>query len=690
MTKRGLPKCIERFLAEGAGEGSRNEGAFKLAAQCRDARLGRGEAEGLVLQFAKSCHPPLGEREAMQALASAYRSAPREPPIEKAARVDSDEPLAWDAEIGPKAGRRGEGEPDYVADVPPPSGDAVADLRGWLSALFRADDRVNYVVSSFKDEDGRHKPRGVGVTRTRDDIEHELARYEKKGHAGEELLRMVLGDWDPEAGVWARINPMDGEGAGNANVTRLDHVLVEGDEQEIGRQIAVIRSLRLPCSAVVHSGGKSVHAVVRIEAGTDKALYKERVDALFQKLEAAGFKPDVKCRNSSRLSRMPGPTRAGKPQYMISGPCGAEGWDAWLAEQQESEFQADVRTFEDLMLKPDEDSLVGERFLCRQGVWLIVAQSGVGKSVFAVQAAVSFAVGRHVFGLSAKRPMRNLMIQAENNAGDMHEVAAGICEGLGITDAERRMLKDHFRAVHCSRYTGGEFAKFVAHLCRIHKPDIVWVDPLLSYIGGEISRMQDTSRFLRNQIQPVIEDANCGLVVVHHTGKPPKTEDGKYKGHDLAYLGIGSSDITNWARATSTLLRVDENDNLFAFEHAKRSDRAGCPRSTLLKHAEKPGICWLRADPAGAKPAYVPPRRKTKYDGLSLELMPPASATWTDETRTDSPAARAVMEMLNAGGMDVEVKQAAKLLAQRRLNDFIFFDKDTNTWQGKLYVPEFE
>lgn len=690
MTKRGLPKCIERFLAEGAGEGSRNEGAFKLAAQCRDARLGRGEAEGLVLQFAKSCHPPLGEREAMQALASAYRSAPREPPIEKAARVDSDEPLAWDAEIGPKAGRRGEGEPDYVADVPEPSGDAVADLRGWLAALFRADDRVNYVVSSFKDEDGRHKPRGLGVSRTREDIEHELEKYERKGHAGEELLRMVLGDWDPEAGVWARINPMDGEGAGNANVTRLDHVLVEGDEQEIGRQIAVIRSLRLPCSAVVHSGGKSVHAVVRIEAGTDKALYKERVDALFQKLEAAGFKPDVKCRNSSRLSRMPGPTRAGKPQYMISGPCGADGWDAWLAEQQEGEWKRHPLTYDSLMAGFPDDSLVGERFFCRQGSWLLVAQSGVGKSVFSVQAAVSFAVGRPVFGLSVKRPMRNLMIQAENNDKDNEEIFKGVMSGLDLSTHEQQLVRKNFVIERNSSYVRDKFARFLDYLCRIHKPDIVWIDPLLSFIGGEISRMQDTGYFLRNLLQPIIECYDLGIVVVHHTGKPPKSDDSKYKGADLAYLGIGSSDITNWARATSTLQRVDENDNLFAFEHAKRADRAGCPRSTLLKHAEKPGICWLRADPAGAKPAYAPPRRKTKYDGLSLELMPPASATWTDEKRTDSPAARAVMEILNAGGLGYEVKQAAVLLQHRRLMDFLYFDKDTNTWQGKLYVPEFE
>ncbi len=690
-----IPTFIDDAAARGAREGDRNDRAFWLAAQCRDARLDQGTTEGLLSRFAAACSPPMPPGEAMQAMRSAFRAEPRDRPAEGAGRRgggNPDEIIPWDGEIGPrKKLSLGENEPDYVAEVPEPSGDPVTDLRAWLAALFLPEDRVNYVIQSFKDDDGKHKPCGMGVNRTREDIERDLDRYAAKGHSGEELLRNALGDWDPGAGVWVRINPMDGNGAGNVNVTRLDHVLVEGDEQVIGQQIAVIRSMRLPCAAVVHSGGKSVHAVVRVDAGQDKALYKERVGLLFEKLEAAGFRPDVKCRNSSRLSRLPGPSRAGNPQYLISAACGAESWDAWLAEQQASEFQAKVKTPDDLMAKPEDDNLVGERFLCRQGSWLLVAQSGVGKSVFAIQAAISFSVGRDVFGLRVERPLKNLMIQAENNAGDMHESFSGVCEGIALTPGERKLLKANFRTVHCSRYTGGEFAKFVAHLCRAHRPDVVWIDPLLSYIGGEISKMQDTSRFLQNQLQPVIEDADCGLVVVHHTGKPPKSEDGKYKGADLAYLGIGSSVLTNWARATSTLLRVESRENHFVLEHAKRADRAGCARTTMLQHAPKPGICWLPAagTAAPSAEAIAKQARRCKYDGLNLETLPPVSGVWDDESRGGCDAARVISQICEDAGMSMSVKAAAILLQNRRLADFLYFDKRAKTWQGKLYAPDF-
>lgn len=702
MTGDVIPKFIEEAARAGAAEGGRNDRAFWLAAQCRDARISMTSAEGLLDLFARRCTPPLGEKEAQAALRSAWRGAPREPPVGRkpesgARKADDDDVIPWDGEIGRPAAERdaGLGAADYSEEVPRPSGDPEADLRGWLAALYQPEDRLNYVVQSFKDEDGRYKPLGRGVTRTRADIEADLDKYAAKGYTGEALLRFVLGDWNSEAGVWARINPLDGAGVNNANVTRLDHVLVEGDEQDIGRQLAAVRSLRLPCAAVVHSGGKSVHAVVRVAAGTDKAVYAERTAALFAACEAAGLKVDVKCRNSSRLSRLPGPARAGKQQYLVSGPCGAESFDAWLSEREEGAFRSCALGPDQLEERPPDDSLLGERFLCRQGAWLLVAQSGVGKSVFAMQGAVSFSVGRALFGLRVNGPLRNLMIQAENNRGDMHETFVGVCRGLGLAESERALLEANFRTVHCSRYSGEAFAEFVAHLCRIHRPDIVWIDPLLAYLGGEVGKMQDTGRFLRNQLSPVIEDYNCGVVMVHHTGKPPKGDDAKYKGHDLAYLGIGSSDITNWARSTSTLLRMDGCENRFVLEHGKRADRAGCPAKIEIMHAAGSEICWLPAPgKVRPEPAWKGkrgeearlPSAASKYDGMGFEHMPPLKG---DRDPEKSPVVQWVAKTLADNGFPERLSTCKNLLKNLRERGFIRFDSNTQEWSGVFYDPSF-
>ena len=61
-------------------------------------------------------------------------------------------------------------------------------------------------------------------------------------------------------------NPLDGKGVRNENVTEYRYALVESDSMEIGKQHALIRELELPVACLLHSGRKSLHAIVRIDA----------------------------------------------------------------------------------------------------------------------------------------------------------------------------------------------------------------------------------------------------------------------------------------------------------------------------------------------------------------------------------------------------------------------------------------
>ena len=85
----------------------------------------------------------------------------------------------------------------------------------------------------------------------------------------------VVGDYNPKAGAWIRFNPLDGKGCKNENVVEFRYALVESDTMEIGKQNAIIRELELPVACLVHSGGKSLHAIVKIEA-SDYKEYRER------------------------------------------------------------------------------------------------------------------------------------------------------------------------------------------------------------------------------------------------------------------------------------------------------------------------------------------------------------------------------------------------------------------------------
>jgi hypothetical protein len=90
--------------------------------------------------------------------------------------------------------------------------------------------------------------------------------------------------------------------------------------------------------------------------------------------------------------------------------------------------------FYDLPLPPDNDpnELLKHRFLCRGGAILLVGPTGIGKSSFALQCAVLWSLGREAFGIVPARALRVLIVQAENDLGDMAEFREGIMKGLSL------------------------------------------------------------------------------------------------------------------------------------------------------------------------------------------------------------------------------------------------------------------
>ena len=201
----------------------------------------------------------------------------------------------------------------------------------------------------------------------------------------------------------------------------------------------------------------------------------------------------------------------------------------------------------------------------------------------------------------AVRPLKSLIIQAENDRGDIAEMLQGSLTGLGIksTDGAFEALRERLVIVTESVNTGERFTEAMRHLIGKHKPDLVWLDPLLSFIGDDVSKQEVCSYFLRNLLNPISRERGLVWMMMHHTPKPPA--DPKAKSHwgttDLSYAGTGSSELTNWARAMC-LLRATKEEGKFQLVLAKRGRRAEATtleqsRTCLLhlKHSEQ-GILW--------------------------------------------------------------------------------------------------
>jgi hypothetical protein len=71
----------------------------------------------------------------------------------------------------------------------------------------------------------------------------------------------------------------------------------------------------------------------------------------------------------------------------------------------------------------DPSVLIGNRWLSRGDIAILASTSGMGKSSLSIQAATTWALGRDLFGgFKPHRPIKSLIMQAEDGEGDIAEV----------------------------------------------------------------------------------------------------------------------------------------------------------------------------------------------------------------------------------------------------------------------------
>lgn len=253
----------------------------------------------------------------------------------------------------------------------------------------------------------------------------------------------------------------------------------------------------------------------------------------------------------------------------------------------------------------DPNELLRCRYLCRGGGLLLVGPTGVGKSSFSLQCMLLWALGRPLFGLEPVSPLTSLLVQAENDEGDMAEMRDGVIRGWELTPEEATEAQSRIWVCREDMRVGEDFfASTVRPLLQRHHPDLLWIDPALAYLGGDTSSQSVVSDFLRNGLNPLVREFNCGVIIVHHTNKPPATRDkSMWAGGDFAYLGSGSAEWANWARAVLAIRNLGSR-SVYELVAGKRGGRLRWVEednvtrtfSKYIAHDKEHGhICWRHA-----------------------------------------------------------------------------------------------
>ena len=365
---------------------------------------------------------------------------------------------------------------------------------------------------------------------------------------------------------------------------------VAADELTVSQRLREVRSPvdASTVSLLVSDAGSANYRPEHVELIADASLLRAATAAA-----SSATDPDTLLEHYARLANKRKSTRHG-PQRM--------DFDALLSFER----------------KDDPTTVLGNhRWLCKGGSLLIVGQSGTGKSSLMMQAAVHWCLGRDFFGIKPAKPLRAIVLQAENDAGDISEALQDVIAGAYIDSAERFQLRDALAIYRDTVSTGTTFTKALRDLVVSHQADIVFVDPLLSFAGIDVSDQEQASKFLRHDLAPILLETGAVLVAMHHTGKPKASADKEGQTTaDLAYAGLGSSEFTNWFREVAVLFRCQGEEPIYKFGLTKRRGRAGLKDhenqfkgEIYIRHAAEKGVIrWEYSQPPSQSATQPAPR----------------------------------------------------------------------------------
>lgn len=421
--------------------------------------------------------------------------------------------LGWDEEI--------RGDDLVVVDKSWLEGREVREPAQWhpakqlityLETLFEAGETVGYVTESWlkEDKDGtRYLPTQGDYSRTAGQLIEALSKCADD-------IGAVLGDYKPEAGAWIRFNPLDGKGVKNENVTEFRYALVESDEMPVEQQNAMVRELELPIACLVYSGGKSLHAIVRIDAA-DHTEYRRRVDYLYDVLQKNGMKVDIQNKNPSRLSRMPGVTRNGKKQFIVDTNIGKRSWDEWK-EWIESvndnlpEFESLKDCWNNL---PELAPCLIEGVLRQGHKMLIAGPSKAGKSFALIELCIAIAEGRKWLQWQCTRG-RVLYVNLELDRASCLHRFKDVYEAMEWPITSIQNI-DIWNLRGKSLPMDKLAPKLIRRALKQNYIAVV-IDPIYKIITGDENSADQMAAFC-NQFDKVCTELGCAVIYCHHHSK---------------------------------------------------------------------------------------------------------------------------------------------------------------------------
>ena len=439
-------------------------------------------------------------------------------------------------------------------------------------------------------------------------------------------------------GGYIRVNPVNNLPGTKSDddVTNYRHVLIESDHMDLELQVSAIRALQLPVSAMVYSGNKSIHFLVRVDAGRDYRLYEKRVAFIHKILDMGRIKHDTSVKNPSRLSRIPGMKRVegsdiNSIQRLLGLNMGFGSYQEWEAYALSLIHNIPKpMCASDTAAHPERQEPVIQGVLDQEGIMILAAPKKAGKSLLVMDLGLQIATGGKWLDFECNQ--HNVLLV---NLEIMEPVALERIRY--IAQRHQMSLPDnlHILSLDNSDATMETMAKVVVAEGQRLNADVVIVDPVYTLMGDETSMTE--AKKLQQTLCQIRSQLGATVIFCHHT---TKAAPGSFNRATHADKISGSGVLTRFPDAIVTLV--------------KRQDDTATMRFTLRSH-EDPEDRHLKFD----YPVYT----------VSEETSQQSAASTVKVTR--EAAAGFMKDHADAGAKDLMNKFGiSQSLAYQKLKEY--------------------
>ena len=309
-------RCVAAMQPAVAGNGGHNATFAVASTLVHGFGLSISEAAPIIGEYNLRCDPPWSERELDYKLRSAERSAQDKP---RGHLVGDHTPLN---SYRPAAGQ--------AEDTPPPAVPAKVafdpERLRTLSAKWAPVMSLVWLANR-----STHDPSQISAGQFLELLygaRERVVCFTNHRSQGQALWPEEPPPKGGDEGVWFLPQPVSGEMLPNPrtgktsrrseeSVTAFRYMVLESDQADLRDWLGLLVQVPLRIEAIYTSGGRSVHALVRVDAPTKRAwdAYKDSIAPTLNLLCLGGLDPKVI--TAVRLTRLPGCLRGNRLQKLL-------------------------------------------------------------------------------------------------------------------------------------------------------------------------------------------------------------------------------------------------------------------------------------------------------------------------------------------------------------------------------------